>query len=127
LGLYRLEGFDSIQTTSSEALTKEELEAASIAGKISQIGYCMERLYSPSVLRNCLADQSEDNRTLILRCLANLGYSGSPILAEINGTPTVIGVFSAAQFETRNALVCSASQFEGKLKELAGAAIGQGR
>jgi V8-like Glu-specific endopeptidase len=111
-----------------KALTKEELEAASIAGKISQIGYGMERPYSPTVLRNCLADQSEDNRTQItLRCLANFGYSGSPILAEINGTPTVIGVFSASQHETRNGSVCSASQFEEKLKELTGAAIWQGR
>ena len=101
-----------------KALTKEELEAASIAGKISQIGYGMERRYSPTVLRNCLADQTEDNRPLILRCLANFGYSGSPILAEINGTPTVVGVFSASDPETRNAFVCSASQFEGKLKAL---------
>ena len=101
-----------------KALTKEELQAASIAGKISQIGYGMERRYSPSVLRNCLADQPEDKRTLILRCLANFGYSGSPILAEINGTPTVIGVFSAGESETRSAFACSASQFGEKFKEL---------
>jgi V8-like Glu-specific endopeptidase len=106
-----------------KALTKEELEAASISGKISQIGYGMERRYSPTVLRNCLADQAEDDRILIVRCLANFGYSGSPILAEVNGTPTVIGVHSAAERETRNAFVCSASQFEEKLKELTDAAI----
>jgi hypothetical protein len=106
-----------------KALTKEELEAASISGKISQIGYGMERRYSPTVLRNCLADQPEDNRILVMRCLANFGYSGSPVLAEINGIPTVIGVFSAGESETRRAFVCSASQFEGKLKELTGAAI----
>jgi V8-like Glu-specific endopeptidase len=110
-----------------KALTNEELKAASIEGTIYQIGYGMERRYSPSVLRNCLADLSEDNRTLMVRCLANFGYSGSPILAEINGSPTVIGVFSAFQTETRKAFACSASQFEEKLKELTGAAIGQGR
>jgi len=104
-----------------KSLTREELKAASSGGKISQIGYGMERRYSPSVLRNCLADQSEDNRSLMLRCFANFGYSGSPILAEINGAPIVIGVFSAFQAETRKALACSASQFEGKLHELSGA------
>jgi V8-like Glu-specific endopeptidase len=106
-----------------KGLTKEELNIASIEGKVSQIGYGKERLYSPTVLRSCLADQAEDRRILSVRCLANFGYSGSPILAEVNGTPTVVGVFSATEFETRNALVCSTSQFEEKLKELTGAAI----
>lgn len=102
-----------------KALTKEELEAASIGGKISQIGYGMERRYSPTVLRNCFADQAEDDRRILMvRCLANFGYSGSAILADINGAPTVVGVFSAADSETRDAFVCSASQFEGTLKEL---------
>lgn len=106
-----------------KGLTKEELKTASIDGKISQIGYGKERPYSPTVLRSCLADQTEDHRILSVRCLANFGYSGSPILAEINGAPTVVGVFSATEFETRNAFVCSASQFEEKLRELTGAAI----
>ena len=110
-----------------KALTKEELKAASIEGNISQIGYGTERPYSPTVLRNCLADQPEDDRILTVRCLANFGYSGSPVLAEVDGTPTVVGVFSAAEFETKNAFACSASQFEEKLKELTGAAIWQGR
>jgi uncharacterized protein len=110
-----------------KALTKEELKTVSIAGKISQIGYGKERPYSPTVLRNCLADQAEDDRILSVRCLANFGYSGSPILAEVNGTTAVIGVFSAADLETKNAFACSASQFEGKLRELTRAAIGQSR
>jgi hypothetical protein len=110
-----------------KGLTKEELKIASIEGKISQMGYGKERLYSPTVLRNCLADQAEDDRILNVRCLANFGYSGSPVLVEVNGTPTVVGVFSASDFETKNAFVCSASQFQDKLKELTGAAIGQGR
>jgi hypothetical protein len=93
-------------------------KGASIAGRVSQIGYGKERRYSPTVLRNCLADQAEDDRSLTVRCLANFGYSASSILAEVNGTPTVAGVFSAADLETRNAFVCSASQFEGTLKEL---------
>ena len=101
-----------------KGLTKQELKIASTERKISQLGYGRERLYSPTVLRACLADQANDPRILNVRCLANLGYSGSPILAEVNGTPTVIGVFSAVEFETGNGFACSASQFEEKLKEL---------
>ena len=33
------------------------------------------------------ADLSGDNRLLVVQCLANFGYSGSPILADIDGTP----------------------------------------
>ena len=106
-----------------KALTGEELKTATIEGKISQIGYGNERPYSPSVLRNCFANHSEDDRILTMRCLANFGYSGSPALAELNGTPTVVGVFSAFNPETEDAHVCSASQFERKLKELTGEAI----
>jgi hypothetical protein len=33
-------------------------------------------------------------RLLVVQCLANFGYSGSPILADINGIPAVVGVFT---------------------------------
>jgi hypothetical protein len=39
----------------------------------------------------------------------------------------VIGVFSAFYPETREMFACSASQFEGKLRELTGAAINKDR
>ena len=106
-----------------KVLTKEELKTASIEGKLSQIGYGKERPYSSTVLRNCLADQAEDDRILAVRCLANFGYSGSPILGQSKRYPPPWLAISAAELETRNAFVCSASQFEGKLKELTGAAI----
>ena len=62
-----------------KALTGEELRAATLAGTISEIGYGEERRYSPTALRNCRADLGKDNRLLIVQCLANFGYSGSPI------------------------------------------------
>ena len=106
-----------------KALTKEELEAASVAGTISEIGYGKERRYSPTELRNCRADQTKDGRILIVRCLANFGYSGSPILAEVNGTPTVVGIFSAFQPEMKEMLACSASQFEEQVRRLIAAEL----
>jgi hypothetical protein len=52
------------------------------------------------------------------RCLTNFGSSGAPILFEIDGTPSVIGIASASQKEERRGIACSASQFEKALAEL---------
>ena len=101
-----------------KVLTREELRAATVAGTISEIGYGEERRYSPTEQRNCRADWGKDNRLLVVQCLANFGYSGSPILADINGIPAVIGVFSAFHEETGLMFAASASQFEGAIRDL---------
>ena len=95
-----------------KALTREALKVASLAGTISEIGYGQERRYSPTAMRNCRADWGRDNRLLMVQCLSNFGYSGSPILVDIDGTPAVVGIFSAFQEETRLTIAASASQFE---------------
>jgi uncharacterized protein len=102
----------------AKALTREELKAATLAGTISEIGYGEERRYSPTAQRNCRADWGKDNRLLMVQCLANFGYSGSPILAEINGIPTVVGVFSAFHEDTGLMFAASASQFETAIRDL---------
>jgi uncharacterized protein len=105
----------------TKTMTREELKAATLAGTISEIGYGQERPYSPTALRNCHAESDKDNGLLIVQCLANLGYSGSPILAEINGTPTVVGIFSAYHEETGFMFATSASQFEAAIRDLVAA------
>jgi hypothetical protein len=55
---------------------------------------------------------------LIVQCLANFGYSGSPILADMNGIPAVVGVFSAFHEETGLMFAASASQFEAAIRDL---------
>jgi V8-like Glu-specific endopeptidase len=110
-----------------KALSREELRAATLAGTISEIGYGEERRYSPTALRNCRADWGKDNRLLVVQCLANFGYSGSPILADINGIPAVVGIFSAFHEETRVTFAASASQFEAAIKDLIGAEAGPAR
>lgn len=95
-----------------KALTREELQAATTAGTISEIGYGQERRYSPTGQRNCSAGMTSDARLLTVHCLANFGYSGSPILAEVGGQPTVVGIFSAFHEETRLMFAAPASQFE---------------
>jgi uncharacterized protein len=108
----------SARPVAVKALTREELRAATLAGTISGIGYGEERRYSATALRNCRADWSNDNRLLTVQCLANFGYSGSPILAEIGGIPTVVGIVSAGQEETRLTFAASASQFEAAIRDL---------
>jgi V8-like Glu-specific endopeptidase len=101
-----------------KALTRENLRTATLAGAISEIGYGQERRYSPTAQRNCRAEMSGDNRLLVVQCLANFGYSGSPILADIDGTPAVVGIFSAFHEETRRTFAAPASQFEAAVRDL---------
>jgi V8-like Glu-specific endopeptidase len=104
-----------------KALTREELRAATLAGTISGIGYGEERRYSATALRNCRADLGKDNRLLMVQCLVNFGYSGSPILVDINGIPAVAGIVSAGREEERLTFAASASQFEAVIRDLIGA------
>jgi V8-like Glu-specific endopeptidase len=103
------------------AVTSEQLRVATRAGSISEIGYGEERRYSPTAQRNCRADWAGDVRLLVVRCLANYGYSGSPVMAEIDGIPVVVGIFSAFQEETRLMFAAPASQFEAAVREQIGA------
>jgi tetratricopeptide (TPR) repeat protein len=113
-----LKGALSVRPVATKAMTREELKAGTLAGTISEIGYGEERPFSPTGLRNCRAELANDGRLLIVQCLANFGYSGSPILAEINGTPTVIGIFSAFNEGTGLMLAPSASQFEVAIRDV---------
>jgi TPR repeat protein len=110
-----------VRPVAVKALTREELRAATLAGTISGIGYGEERRYSATALRNCRADWGKDNRLLMVQCLANFGYSGSPILADINGIAAVVGIVSAGREEERLTFAASASQFEAAIRDLIGA------
>ncbi len=116
-----------VRPVAVKVLTREELKAATLAGTISEIGYGQERRYSPTAQRNCRADWGKDNRLLMVQCLANFGYSGSPILADINGVATVVGIFSSFHEETRLTIAASASQFEAAVREQIGAGAGSNR
>ncbi|CCE10023.1 conserved exported hypothetical protein [Bradyrhizobium sp. STM 3843] len=104
-----------------KALNRKELLTAALAGAISGIGYGQERRYSPTMLRNCRADWSAEKRLMPVQCLANFGYSGSPILADIDGTPTVVAVLSMGIEESGLTFAASANQFEAAVREQAAA------
>jgi V8-like Glu-specific endopeptidase len=108
----------SVRPVAVKALTGEELRAATLAGTISGIGYGEERRYSATALRNCRADLGKNDRLLVVRCLVNFGYSGSPILVDINGIPVVVGIVSAGREEERLTFAVPASQFEAAIRDL---------
>jgi uncharacterized protein len=110
-----------IRPVGVKVLTREELKAATLAGTVSEIGYGQERRFSPTAQKNCRADLGQDNRLITVQCLANFGYSGSPILAEVNGVPAVVGIFSAFHEETRVTIAASASQFQAAIRDQIGA------
>ena len=108
----------SIRPVSVKSITHEQFDTVSKSGSVLQVGYGMDRPYLPSIVHDCRVSEGLDDRAFMYRCLTNFGYSGAPILAEIDGTPSVIGIASAAKKEERRGIGCSASQFEKAVAEL---------
>ena len=81
------------------------------------VGYGKDRPFLPSIVRDCWVG-GFDEQTLMYRCLTNSGFSGAPILAQVNGTYSVIGIGSGSNHEMRQGYACSATQFEKAVAEL---------
>jgi len=97
--------------------TRDELRVVNPASTM-QVGYGRDRLYLPSIVRDCSVSESPDNRLLNHKCLTNFGYSGAPILAQIGGTTAVIGINSVGNPQRRTGMACSATQFANAIAEL---------
>jgi V8-like Glu-specific endopeptidase len=106
----------STKPISVRAITRDQFSMVSNAGSVQQIGYASERKYMPSIVRDCRVSEGPDHRTFIYRCLANWGYSGEPIIAEVDGMPSVIGI-GTGMYKGRG-LACSATQFENTVIKL---------
>jgi V8-like Glu-specific endopeptidase len=98
--------------------TRDELRTVVSPATTMQVGYGRDRLYLPSIVRDCSVNESPDNRIFNHKCLTNFGYSGAPILAEIGGTTAVIGINSVGNPERRTGMACSATQFAKAIAEL---------
>jgi len=95
-----------------KTIAREQLRTISQAGSVMQVGYGIERRYLPSVVRDCRVNEGPDDRAFIYRCLTNQGYSGAPIIADIDGAPFVIGIGSGGSKTERIGMACSAQQFQ---------------
>jgi uncharacterized protein len=97
----------SITPIPVKTLTSDELHSASLM----QIGYGRDRRYLPSIVRRCSVAESPDRRFLYHKCLTNFGYSGAPIIAQVNDKFWVVGINSVGNPEARLGTACSSMQF----------------
>lgn len=107
-----------IKPISVKSITREQFRRISNANSVLQVGYGIDRRYLPSIDRKCRVSEGPDDKAFIYHCLINPGYSGAPILADIDGTPSVIGIGSRGNKRERLGMACSARQFEKTISEL---------
>ena len=113
-----LENALSIKPISVKSITREQLRTVSNANSVLQVGYGVDRRYLPSIDRKCHVSEGPDDKAFIYHCLINSGYSGAPILTDIDGAPSVIGIGSRGNKRERLGVACSARQFEKTISEL---------
>jgi uncharacterized protein len=115
-----------IRPISVKAIPPEQFSTISNSGSVLQIGYGEERPYLPSIVRDCRVREGQYDGAFLYRCFTNFGYGGAPILAEIEGTTSLIGIVSSGSKEGLRGMACSARQFEKAITELM-QSPGQGR
>ncbi len=97
------------------ALDAEQFAKVAADKSAYEIGFGEERPYLPSIARGCEIFTTPDGDGAFgHRCLFNFGYSGAPILADVAGSPAIIGVGSLGQTRAGamvSGVACSASQF----------------
>jgi hypothetical protein len=101
-----------------KTIPRDQFATVSNSGSVLQIGYGEERRYLPSVVRDCRLRGGADDGAFVFRCFTNFGYAGAPILAEIDGTPSLIGIVTGGSKEGLRGTACSARQFEKAIVEL---------
>jgi V8-like Glu-specific endopeptidase len=108
----------SIRPVSLKAIPREQFATVSNSGSVLQIGYGEERRYLPSIVRDCRVREGPDDGAFTYRCFTNFGYSGAPILADVDGTPSLIGIVVRGSKESLRGMAVSARQFEKTVVEL---------
>src|SRR5580692_5081623 len=88
--------------------TRDEFRTNVDPASTMQIGYGRDRRYLPSIVRGCSVDESQDGRLFNHNCLVNFGFSGAPILAQIDGSIVVVAINSVGNPERRTGMACSA-------------------
>jgi V8-like Glu-specific endopeptidase len=107
------------------ALSQEQFAKTAADKTAFEIGYGRERPFLPSVAKDCQITAKSDDGLFGHDCLFNFGYSGAPILAEIGGSPSIIGVSSLNQSHdgvATSGVACSANQFASEVEKMSAAA-----
>jgi V8-like Glu-specific endopeptidase len=109
----------SIRPVPIKSVAPNQFHALSDLPSTLQIGYGRDRPYLPSIVRDCPVSEGPDARIFKHQCLTNFGYSGAPILAEIDGSTVVIAINSTGNPQQRVGMASSATQFSKTVAELA--------
>jgi Trypsin len=101
--------------------TSEEVQKISAAKSATQLGYGPDRLYMPSVFRNCEIQKTPLSSVLLHRCFKS-GYGGAPILSDFNSQPAIIGIgaFDVLKNapDSSPAIACSAWAFAARIEDI---------
>jgi V8-like Glu-specific endopeptidase len=108
----------SIRPIPIKSMAPDQLRDFSNSASAQLIGYGRDRPYLPSIIRDCRVSADPDDRIFWYRCLTNFGYSGAPILAQMDGRTVVIGLNSTRNPQQGGGVACSASQFARTVAEL---------
>ena len=103
------------------ALSEDQFAKIASDKTAFEIGYGRERRYLPSVARNCEITTDLGKGIFGHDCLFNFGYSGAPILADVKGIPSIIGVGSlnsAVDGVAHYGVACSANQFAAEVEKM---------
>ncbi len=103
------------------ALSQEQFAKIAADKNAFEIGYGRERPFLPSVAKDCQIAARMDEGVFVHDCLFNFGYSGAPILADIGGGPSIIGVSSlnlSHDGVATTGAACSANQFAAEVEKL---------
>jgi V8-like Glu-specific endopeptidase len=123
--LITLEETIPIKPVAVRALDEAAFHALAESNAAIQAGYGRDRPFLPSVHRDCAIKPGVSDGAFTFGCLLNFGYSGAPILADVDGEPAVIGIGSrmllSADKRPLVGVACSSTQFVARVNELLGA------
>jgi V8-like Glu-specific endopeptidase len=114
-----------VKPVAVRSLDEAAFRAVAASNAAMQAGYGKDRPYLPSVRRNCAIKPGASDGIFTFECLLNFGYSCSPILADLEGEPVIIGIASLAHFsadkQPLSGVACSSTQFAARVSEALGA------
>jgi hypothetical protein len=109
----------SIKPVPVKILSHEQFEVVSRSGSAYVIGYGEERTFLPSIVHECHLREGTDEGTFVHRCsLPSWAFVGAPILVDIDGSPSVIGIILTGYREGLRGVAVSAQQFENTIVKL---------
>jgi V8-like Glu-specific endopeptidase len=114
-----------LKPISVRAMMPGDINNISSSNSTVQVGYGMDRLYLPTIARNCNIRESLYITIFYYNCLLNPGYSGAPVFSDFDREPVVIGIGSRGSTPDAGdaiGVACSATAFADRIADIVGKA-----